>query len=126
MLAREFRSRILSKLNLESRVPTVDDDSFANWWRRAVRKVPKEIRKGLNTVIILGGWTLWKHRNACTFDTAAPCIRILLKNFDDENHLWCLAGAARLRHLALGLVLVRGQVISQSYPVSGQVSKQIV
>ncbi|GJN11863.1 hypothetical protein PR202_ga30096 [Eleusine coracana subsp. coracana] len=108
VLAKEFWSRILSKLNLESRVPTADDDSFANWWRRAVRKVPKEIRKGLNTVIILGGWTLWKHRNACVFDTAAPCIRTLLKNFDNENHLWCLVGVAGLRRLALGLVLEAG------------------
>ncbi|GJN40357.1 hypothetical protein PR202_gb29563 [Eleusine coracana subsp. coracana] len=66
------------------------------------------MRKGLNTVIIFGSWTLWNHGNACVFDTAAPCIRTLIKNFDDENHLWCLTGAAGLRRLAPGLVLEAG------------------
>ncbi|GJN14043.1 hypothetical protein PR202_gb00818 [Eleusine coracana subsp. coracana] len=54
VLAREFWSRVLSKLNLEDRVPTLEEDCFANWWRRVVNKIPKEMKKGLNTVIILG------------------------------------------------------------------------
>jgi hypothetical protein len=30
------------------------------------------VRKGLNTLIILGAWMLWKHRNRCVFDGVAP------------------------------------------------------
>ncbi|GJN20265.1 hypothetical protein PR202_gb07620 [Eleusine coracana subsp. coracana] len=32
--------------------------TFAKWWRQAVKRVPKERKKGLNTVIILGAWIL--------------------------------------------------------------------
>ncbi|GJM91715.1 hypothetical protein PR202_ga08120 [Eleusine coracana subsp. coracana] len=104
VLAREFWSCIFSKLNLQEKVPTVHEESFVSWWRRAIKRVPKERKEGLNTVIILGAWVLWKHRNDCVFNSATPRIRTLLKNFDDEHHLWCMAGAGGLRRLALGLV----------------------
>uniref|UniRef100_A0A0A9CBE6 Uncharacterized protein n=1 Tax=Arundo donax TaxID=35708 RepID=A0A0A9CBE6_ARUDO len=28
----------------------------------------KHHRKGLNSVIMLGAWIIWKQRNACVFD----------------------------------------------------------
>jgi hypothetical protein len=48
--------------------PNHDAPGFSAWWSRAVRRVPKEKRKGLNSLIILVIWFLWKHRNACVFD----------------------------------------------------------
>jgi hypothetical protein len=65
--------------------------NFADWWRKATKKLSKE-KKGLNTVIILEAWILWKHRNACVFDGAPPRISSLLQAFK-EQELWCLAGA---------------------------------
>jgi len=104
VFSREFWFRILTPMGFQGRVPSRHEISFADWWRKAVTKVPKETRKGLNSTIILGAWVIWKHRNACVFDGARPCINSLLRAFRDEQHLWCLAGARRLRTLGHGQV----------------------
>jgi hypothetical protein len=52
---------ILQHLNLSSVAPTTTDVLFSNWWRKAVRGVPKEMRKGLNYPIVLVSWESWKH-----------------------------------------------------------------
>ncbi|GJN00252.1 hypothetical protein PR202_ga17669 [Eleusine coracana subsp. coracana] len=63
--------------------------------------MPKERKKGMNYVIILGAWILWKHRNPCVFDNVSPSITAALRMFKDEHHLWCLAGARRMQALGL-------------------------
>ena len=45
---------------------------FADWWKKAERRIQKQHRKGFNSLCILGAWILWKHRNSCVFDGAAP------------------------------------------------------
>ncbi|TVU30751.1 hypothetical protein EJB05_22388, partial [Eragrostis curvula] len=59
----------LKKWGLERCVPGQDESSFANWWRRAIKKVQKEEKKGLNSHIILGAWFLWKHRSLAQAST---------------------------------------------------------
>ena len=51
---------------------------FSNWWYSAVRSVPKELKKGPNSLIILVAWEISKHRNACVFEGARPCIPLVL------------------------------------------------
>jgi hypothetical protein len=51
--------------------------SFADWWRKTMRRVSKEHRKGVNSLIILGAWIIWKHRNACVFEGASPSISMI-------------------------------------------------
>ena len=102
MLAQDFWYRILSALGLQDRVPSSHEISFGDWWRKAIKNLPKEKKKGLNTVIILGAWILWKHRNACVFDGAPPRISSLMQAFKDEEELWCLVGARGLRTLGQG------------------------
>jgi hypothetical protein len=41
-------------LGLQDRVPSRDELSFADWWRKAVKKIQKDTRKGLNSIIVLG------------------------------------------------------------------------
>ena len=86
---------------LQYRIPSPHEISFADWWRKAVKKLQKD-KKGLNTVIILGAWILWEHHNACVFDGAQPRISGLMEAFKEEEELWCLAGARGLRTLGLG------------------------
>jgi hypothetical protein len=59
-------------------------------------------RKGLNSLIILGAWILWKHRNACVFEGARPSIQHILQNFSLERKLWHLAGAHSLQAIGPG------------------------
>jgi hypothetical protein len=99
VFAREFWFRILEPLGLATCTPREEDDAFAEWWRKARKKTAKEKRKGLNTLIMLGAWILWKHRNACVFEGVQPSIQAIIREFTNEQQLWFLAGARSLRRL---------------------------
>ena len=68
VFARQFWFSVLQPLNLAHVMPSRSISSFAEWWRRSWKKIPKQLRKGFNSLCILGAWTLWKHRNARVFD----------------------------------------------------------
>jgi len=70
VFARQFWFYVLQSLALAYLMPNRNIISFAEWWRRFWKKVPKQYRKGFNSLCILGTWTLWKHRNTCVFDGA--------------------------------------------------------
>jgi hypothetical protein len=53
---------VLGLLPLE---PQLEDSRFSSWWCKIIKAVPKEQRKGLNSLVILVVWEMWKHRNAC-------------------------------------------------------------
>jgi len=72
-----------------------------DWWRKSARKVQKQHRKGFNSLVILGAWILWKHRNACVFNGSAPSIPTALQAFKDESHLWVVGGAKGLHGVGL-------------------------
>ena len=99
MVARQVWFSLLAPLNLADKVPSQHESSFADWWCKTVKAVKKEDRKGVNTLIILGAWMIWKHRNACIFEGASPSVNSLLSKLKDERSLWCLAGAKKLQNL---------------------------
>ena len=108
VFAREFWFRILAKFDWQVCTPLRDELSFSEWWRTSVKKIQKDKRKGFNTLVILGAWLLWKHRNACVFEGDRPNLDRLLQAFKDEHHLWCLAGARSLSSLSAGQVFGLG------------------
>ena len=65
--------------------------------------VPKEMRKGLNSLIILVAWEIWKHRNDCVFEKVRPNTQEVLRAINTEGHLWCMAGASKLQELVLSV-----------------------
>ncbi|GJN04465.1 hypothetical protein PR202_ga22015 [Eleusine coracana subsp. coracana] len=54
------------------------DGKLNPWWSSVEASVDKAARKGLNSLIILGSWTLWKHRNDCVFNGASPNLSTAL------------------------------------------------
>jgi hypothetical protein len=60
-------------------------------------------KKGIDSLIILGAWTLWNHQNKCVFDGCNPSISLSLRAADEERR-WEVAGAKGLAHLAAPLV----------------------
>jgi hypothetical protein len=102
VFAREFWYKILASVGLQTCAPNQSDEVFADWWRRARKRADKIKRKGLNSLIILGAWILWKHRNACVFEGARPSIQHILQNFSLERKLWHLAGAHSLQAIGPG------------------------
>ncbi|GJM98685.1 hypothetical protein PR202_ga15715 [Eleusine coracana subsp. coracana] len=69
------------------------------WWRRASREAGPEKRRGLNSLIILTAWHLWKHRNQVVFDGDAPRVSLLKQQIKEEAHRWAMVGARHLRQL---------------------------
>ena len=63
---------------------------------KAEAAVDGDRRKGLNTLITLGAWTIWRHRNDCVFNGATPRLDTALLLAKEEAELWCLAGAKGL------------------------------
>jgi hypothetical protein len=63
------------------------------------------LKKGVNTLIILGAWTIWKHRNACMFEGASLSVNTNLCELKDEHALWCMAGAKKLQGLGFTIAI---------------------
>ncbi|CAO2186422.1 unnamed protein product [Urochloa humidicola] len=101
VVARQVWYNLLQLLDLGEYIPKRRERCFADWWRKIIRKVPKDQKKGVNSLIILGAWMIWKHRNACVFEGVAPSVATILKELKDEHSLWCLAGAKKLHGLGL-------------------------
>ena len=61
--------------------------------------VPKDLRKGLKSLIILVAWEIWKHRNACVFEKLRLNVQDVIRAVNMECGLWCMAGASKLRNV---------------------------
>jgi hypothetical protein len=46
-----------------------------------------------STLVALGAWWIWKHRNSCVFEGSSPSVVRVVQDIKDEEGLWCLAGA---------------------------------
>ena len=57
-------------------------------------------KKGLHSLIILGAWTLWLHRNDCVFNGAPPRLATALVMAGQHTTAWGMAGAHDLALLA--------------------------
>jgi len=55
---------------------------------------------GLNSLVILGAWSIWWHRNDCVFNGATPNVYLALAR--EEAHWWSLAGAKGVSLLTAG------------------------
>jgi hypothetical protein len=89
--------KILSKVGLQHLSPVQDEKGFQDRRRLVERRVPAARRKGFNSVVALGAWWIWKHRNSCVFEGSSPSVVRLVQDIKDEAGLWCLAGASGLR-----------------------------
>jgi hypothetical protein len=56
-------------------------------------------KKGLNSLIILGAWTLWKYHNRCVFDGVSPNLAVALSQAEEERVVWELVGAKGITFL---------------------------
>jgi hypothetical protein len=101
VLAREFWFWLFSQIGLQVYSPQPTEISFHNWWERVSNAASEILRKGINSLIILGAWTLWTYRNRCVFDGATPSVAGALALAEDETRSWSLAGARGLSLLAV-------------------------
>jgi len=103
VFARQFWYLLLRQVGLHSLSPQPSDTSFDSWWEKASGATSGLIQKGLNSLIVLGAWTLWNHRNRCIFYGITPNLGGALTLAGEERQLWNLAGAKGLSSLTAPL-----------------------
>jgi hypothetical protein len=67
VFTREFWFLLLQGVGLGVLAPQPSDPSFQDWWHRSSSRARSSDRKGLNSLIIHGAWTLWRHCNDSVF-----------------------------------------------------------
>ena len=82
----EFWFRLLQKFGMQSLAPQLAETSFDDWWEKILGETEEQTKQGLNSVVILGAWTLWKHRNNCVFDGVPPNLIRALQLAGEELH----------------------------------------
>jgi hypothetical protein len=114
---------ILEKIGRAVTAPQPSSTHFSNWWFKAIQNVPKEEKKGLNSLFILVAWEIWKRRKDCVFNGATPNISVVVQAMARESTLWSIAGAKALHEhfckslpldgqFLLGVVLVVRHVVT--------------
>ena len=99
VLSRQFWFNILQLFGLDVLAPQPNDSCFDDWWANSSDKVTGQVKKGLNSIIILGAWSLWIHRNHCVFYGGTPNLATIVSAFKEEVRQWALAGARGVSHL---------------------------
>jgi hypothetical protein len=94
VFARSYRFRLLGQVNLQDFTPQVHEENTMLSWKRCSDQLQGIARKGLNSLISLGLWILWNHRNACVFDGLSLCLNVAIKRTEEERDLWVLGGGA--------------------------------
>lgn len=76
-------------------MPTTND-SISVWWMEARKRMPKENRKGFDSVIMLFCWHLWKHRNEMVFGPRREVSTVanFTSQIFDEMRTWVRAGCS--------------------------------
>jgi hypothetical protein len=91
--ARQVWAGLLQPVGLLQLVPQPTDGGFEDWWCASSSRVQEHLRSGFNSLVILGAWVIWKHRNSCVFNGAAPSVQAALLVAREEVLLWSMAGA---------------------------------
>jgi hypothetical protein len=99
VFARQFWYHLLRQVGLHLLAPQPTDYLFDDWWEKVSLATSGLTRRGLNSLIILGAWTIWNHRNKCVFDGANPSMVEILILAGEEQRQWMIDGARGLSHL---------------------------
>jgi hypothetical protein len=84
------------RINQNCRAKTQDNSRWlivSSSWSQRTQASGWSTQAGLNSIVILGAWCLWKHRNDCVFNGMSPNLSAALAMFGNDIMLWKLAGA---------------------------------
>jgi hypothetical protein len=76
-----------------------------SWWEEA-SSVSGLVRKRLNSLVALGAYIIWNHRNRCVFDNWIPNVTLAIRMAMEERWMWEMAGAKGLSYLSAPLLEV--------------------
>ena len=93
VFSRQMWFNLLQGLGLQALAPGLDDEVFDDWWDNLSNRLSGQVQKEVNSLVILGAWNMWNHRNWCVFDGAVPNLNTLLSATREDLHQWSIAGA---------------------------------
>jgi len=111
VFARIFWFTFLSHFGVATLAPTPADQNFEEWWRKMDGAVQSDLRRGGNSLVILGAWSIWRHRNDCVFDNVTPNVNSVLHLAKEEAGRWSAAGAKGISLISAGLQLSWGSLL---------------
>jgi hypothetical protein len=62
------------------------------WWMDSRRQVPKDLRKGFDSLVLLMSWHMWKQHNSCVFDNAASSASLERRMMLEEGNEYGTGG----------------------------------
>ena len=96
VFARQFWFTLLHRIGLAGLAPQPTEEDFLGWWGLISEQSGSSFLSGLNSLIILGAWSIWCHRNSCIFNGESPSVAAALIMAGNEIRLWEMAGASGL------------------------------
>jgi hypothetical protein len=93
MFARQVWAGLLQPVGLLELTPQPHDGLFEEWRRTVILRVPAQLKKGFNSLVVMGMWVIWKHRNSCVFNGVTPSVPAVLGMAREEALLWTMDGA---------------------------------
>jgi len=67
--------------------PTIE---FDDWWPKTINMVTSSMETGLKSLITLGAWIIWKHRNDCVLMGSCHHAWWVMQLTRDEVQLWVM------------------------------------
>ena len=95
----QFWFSILQEFGLQAIAPQLEDCCFIDWWAGASSRFSGQVKKGVNSIIILGSWLVWKHHNFYVFDGGTPNLSRVVSTFREDVQQWSVAGARGVSYL---------------------------
>ena len=99
VFTRQFWFCILQQFGLQAVAPRLDEHCFFDWWAKASSRFSGQVKEGVDSIIILGSWLVWKHRNYCVFDGGTPSLSRVMTTFREDVQQWSVAGARGVSYL---------------------------
>lgn len=90
--AREVWTRFRAWAGASFPIPDGDDKSTEDWWLRARKAAPKQLRRDFDAVAILVHWRIWKERNARIFEGVATDPARVVSRVIEDLRAWREAG----------------------------------
>jgi hypothetical protein len=90
---REVWARLLAGPRLHRLCPS-GDDCLADWWASCRKQVPRCLRKGFDSLVVLVWWLPWGERNGRIFNNAMKQAATLECWIREEAGRWVLAGVS--------------------------------
>ena len=78
------------------------DAKLIEWWPDRRLRLPRLLRKGFDSLVLLTVWSLSKEHNARVYERSAITVPTLCRIINDEVQLWKLSGAMFLLYHSEG------------------------